>query len=92
MLIEHTNEINDLPAPEVEEIEHIELSSLPVDPRLSSLSEGTRAVIGHWFSSDVDEALYTAERLLNLYRHPPTWAIELVGPRRGWKSFDKSRV
>lgn len=69
--------------------EEVTLDSLPADRRLTYLSETTRRVITGLFNSDVDEAQHVAERLVQSFRNPPTWALELHGAHRnGWKRYD----
>lgn len=54
---------------------------VPIDPRLEHLSPLTRFIITERYGSDVDEAKYAAERIINTYARPPAWCIELVQPR-----------
>jgi len=79
-------------APQPREIDHEELRSAPVDPRLRHLDRGTRAYISQCFDGDVDEAAFVATQFLNTRRCIPDWAAQIVGlARRGWKSFDRER-
>jgi len=64
------------PIPETEE------DQVPADKRLAACTPLTRYIIERNYGGDFDEALYHAIRALQLYRHPPGWAIEVVGDRR----------
>jgi len=77
----------DSPTPETVKSLALECS---VDPRLSRLSAETRWVITQYYDSDVDEAAYDAAHIINTFRNPPLWVLELQGAtRHGWRDWEE---
>lgn len=68
---------DDDPLAQLLDLEARDWADVPLDPRLQGLSPATRTMISAFFNDDVDDAIYSACRLINSRRQIPQWAVEL---------------
>lgn len=83
--LQHHIEVEGIDVQTLEFDEDIELASDGIDHRLDQLSADAREAV-MIFDNDVDETAYIASRVVNNFRNPPPWAIEIHNAQRnGWK-------
>lgn len=62
------------------------------DPRLSGLPLSTQLYVTGHYGGDIVEAIRHANHAVNTQINPPQWALDIVGPRKGWADPIHGRI